>query len=99
LDLGLLEGRPVRLMHDIAGAGERGAWVGPSLTQVPADMVGMQVREEDSVHLLGTDTGGVQFCQEPSIDAPPYLLTAPGLVALLPRPVSTRMVRPCERRR
>lgn len=99
MDVGLLEGRPVGLMHDVSGTRERGAWGGPSITQVPADMVGMQVREEDGVHLLGPDTGGVQFCQEPSIDAPPNIWTAPGLVALLPRPVSTRMVRPCERRR
>jgi hypothetical protein len=32
MDLGLLEGRPIGLIHDIAGVGGRGAWVGPSLT-------------------------------------------------------------------
>ena len=84
LDLGLLEGRPVGLVHDIAGAGERGTWAGPALTQVPADMVGVTVREEDGVHLLGTDTGGVQFRQELSIDAPSKQIDRAGVGGLAP---------------
>ena len=84
LDFGLLEGRPVGFMHDIAGAGERGARVVSTLTQVPADMVWMQVREEDGVHLLGTDTGVVQFGHEPSIDASPKLLDRAGAGGVAP---------------
>jgi hypothetical protein len=55
LDLGLLEGRSVGLMHDIAGAGERGAWVGPSLTQVPADMVGCNAAQCQLAKLITSD--------------------------------------------
>src|SRR5688572_13094967 len=61
LDLGLLKGRPVGLMHNVTGTGERRARVGPPLTQIPADMVGMQVCEEDGVHLLGTYSRRLQF--------------------------------------
>jgi len=42
------------------------------------------VREEDGVHLLGTDTGGVQFCQEPSIDTPRKRIDHAGVGGLTP---------------
>ena len=86
MDLGLLEGLPVGLRHDIAGARESGVRVGPSLTQVPADMVGMEMREEDRVHVLGTDTGGLQLHQQLSIDVPRKHVDRAGVGGLAPEP-------------
>jgi hypothetical protein len=68
LHLWPLKGLPVGLVHHIARLGEGGARRCPVAQQVPAHMVGMQVRKEHGRHVLRTHPHSLQLRQQPAID-------------------------------
>src|SRR5882672_9624173 len=55
---------PVSLVRELARPGKRGLRWAASRLEIPADVVGMQVRQEDRVDVLGTYPDGLQLVQQ-----------------------------------
>src|SRR4029453_11520507 len=55
---------PVSLVREIARVGKGGLRRAASRTEIPADVIGMQMRQEHSVDGLGTYPNGLQLFQQ-----------------------------------
>src|SRR5271157_2486047 len=64
LHLSRVESLPVGLMHDIVGAREGELVLAVRLQQLPADMVRVQMGEEDHLHVLWMNPHCLEFVEE-----------------------------------